>query len=48
MTYPPILYPHLPGLTIGLDRDMLGLDHNRLTLEREGATLGLSGLKEAA
>ena len=46
-TNPPILYSHLPGLTIGLDRDLLGLDHNRLALEREGATLGAAWQKEA-
>jgi len=31
---PSILYPQLLGLAMGLDRDLLGVDANRLSLER--------------
>ena len=30
---PSILYPQLLGLAMGLDRDLLGMDGNRLSLE---------------
>lgn len=46
-TNPPILYSHLPGLTIGLDRDLLGMDYNLLSVEKVEAALGPARQKEA-
>lgn len=45
---PCILYSQLLGLAMDLDRELLGIDHNRLSLEKLESALGPAQPKEAA
>ena len=45
---PSILYSQLLGLAMDLDRELLGIDQNRLSLEKLESALGPVQPKEAA